>query len=164
MKNQKGISLIEILVVVAMFATIGVLVTRTIILSLQGTQKSASTFHARENLDYAMSVIERQIRNADSIDTSSIPCDGSSHTEIDYKDQNGLPGSFSCPPGDGTIASGSAVLTSSTVQVTNCSFTCSTSSSGNQSVSIDLTIQDASATGIEGAQVSASTQIDLMNY
>ena len=157
---KKGISLIETLVVVAVLAIVGVLVTQSIALSLQGTQKSASQVHARENLNYALGIIERQIRNADSITSN---CSGNFVTEVDYKDQNGTPTSFSCP-GDGTIASGSATLTSSTVQVTNCSFKCTTSSNGNQSVSINLTVQDASATGIEGAVVSASTQINLMNY
>jgi prepilin-type N-terminal cleavage/methylation domain-containing protein len=168
MRNQSGISLIEMLVVIAIFAFVGTIVTRAIVLTLQGTQKSTSIVSARENLDYAMGIIERQIRNANSITSD---CFGNPSTEIDYVDQDGSPGSFSCQ-GTGSIgsyiASGSATpansLTNSSVEITGCSFTCSATGTTPPVVSISLTVQNAATSGIGGGDVSSSTQIDLRNY
>jgi prepilin-type N-terminal cleavage/methylation domain-containing protein len=162
-KSQKGISLIEILVVVSIFALVGVLVTRSLTLTLQGTQKSTSLVHARENLDYSISVIERQIRAAESISD----CTNSNTNAISYVDQSGIPSSFSCVNtglSNSYVASGSARLTSDTVKITGCSFICTVSGSGPSAITIGLTMQDAATTGIGGAGVSASTKIYLRNY
>ena len=68
-KLQKGMSLLEILVVVAIFSILGVIVTRSVLLTLRGSKKSESQVKVRENVNYALAVIERQLRNADSIVT-----------------------------------------------------------------------------------------------
>lgn len=169
-KNQKGISLIELLVVIAIFAFVGILVTQSIILTLQGTKKSTSLINARENLSYSLSIIERQIRGADSITSD---CAGVAATSISYLDQNGASGAFSC---EGTlglsgsyIASGSGSLktslTGDSVKISVCSFICSASTNANPPVvSVNLTVQDAGAVGAAGGSVSSSTQIYLRNY
>lgn len=160
--NSSAFTLIEILIVIAVFAILGVLATRAILLTLRGSRKSESVVRVRENVNYALAVIERQLRNAESINTST--CTGG---RVDYTDQNGVSGSFVCTNigAAGYIASGSARLTSSDVAVTACSFGC-TAASGNvlPSVSVNVTAQDATATGVESAQVSSSTQIFLRTY
>jgi hypothetical protein len=56
-------------------------------------------------------------------------------------------------------------LTSDAVKVDFCSFDCSRGTEVNPSlIKIDLTLKDASASGIQSANVSASTQIYLRNY
>jgi prepilin-type N-terminal cleavage/methylation domain-containing protein len=166
-KSLGGMTLLEVLVVITIFAILGILVTESVTLTLQGAKKSESIVRARENLDYSLSIIERQIRGA-----SSIPvCSNSDTTEIDYLDPTGASGSFSCggntqPDGPWAyIASGSAHLTADTVKVTSCTFHCYPGANSNPPyVTIDLTVQDASASGIQSANVSASTQIYLRNY
>jgi len=162
--KERGISLLEILVVVSIFAVLGILITRSIILTLQGSQKSTSLVHARENLDYSLSIIERQIRGASSV----IQCPNPDSKIIYYEDQSGKTSSFSCyqtGQNNSYIASGSARLTSDSVKVTTCSFACTLSPGSKQPVvAIDLAIEDASASGIQNANVSASTQIYLRNY
>ena len=161
---NNGMSLLEVLVVVTIFAVLGILVTESIILTLQGAKKSESVIRARENLDYSLSIIERQIRNANSVS----PCTGLPVTIINYLDQNGNPSSFACvnTGSNGSyIASGSAHLTGDAVAVIGCSFVCTPSSDVNPDlIKIDLTLKDASASGIQSANVSASTQIYLRNY
>lgn len=165
-RYEHGLSLIEILVVVTIFAILGIITTRAVFLTLQGSKKSESLVHVRENLDYSMGVIERQLRNANSVDVCSNP------NEIDYTDSDGNPGSFSCV-GIGTldsyIASGSGQLTqrltSNTIGITSCSFSCTTGISTNPTaVSIDITAQDASAVGIQSATVNSTTQVSLRSY
>ncbi|HUC94564.1 MAG TPA: type II secretion system protein [Candidatus Saccharimonadales bacterium] len=165
-------SLLEVLVVITIFAVLGVLVTQSIALTLQGSKKSESMVRARENLDYSLDIIERQIRNASSVYGDSgyiVPCPNSDTSIIYYEDQDGEQSSFSCQgtlgSGGSYIASGSAQLTSNTVKIMSCVFQCYPATGSNSPyVTIDLTVQDASSSGIQSANVSASTQIYLRNY
>ena len=166
MKKVKGTSFIEILVVVAIFAVLGLLVSRVILVTLRGSNKSEALVKVRENLDYALAVMERQIRNANEV----LPCTNNPTTQLDYKDQTGKASSFACITNgsDVYVASGSARLTNNEVVITsaNCLiFTCIRSSGTNQpSVMITLEARDAHATSIESAKVSSSTQIFLRTY
>lgn len=166
-KNSNGMSLIEILVVVAIFAILGIIVTRAIILTVGGSRKSESLIKVRENLDYASSVIERQIRNANSITN----CAGQSSTPgtLNYVDQDGNPSSFSCVnvggSSNGYVASGSAQLTNSAINVISCSFSCSVGTSANPDV-VGYTIEanDSTAVGTQNSTVTISNTISLRNY
>ena len=130
--REKGMSLLEILVVISIFAILGILVTQSVVLTLQGSKKSESMVRARENLDYSLSIIERQVRGASSVS----PCTGLAVSTISYLDQNGQQGSFSCVntgAANSYIASGSANLrlTTDAVKVTSCSFVCSPATANN---------------------------------
>ena len=159
LKISAGISLLEILVAVAIFAVLGVMVTRSIALTLRGSKKSELTLKVRENIGYSLSVIERQLRNADSITSCS------SDTEIGYIDSFGNPSTFSCEGmdgGDPYIASGSARLTSNEVKITKCTFSCT--STEPPAVNVSITAIDSQAEGVEGASVTASTKVYLRTY
>lgn len=162
--KQKGMSLMEILVVVAIFAVLGVATTRSVITTLQGSKKSESTIKVRENLDYSLGVMERLIRNADSVSA----CTTSTSTVLNYTDQEGKPASFSCVnigTNDGYVASGSGRLTSNQINVTECSFRCDASNDPSPaSVNITLVAQDAVFVATQTSSVSATTQINLRNY
>lgn len=155
MKN-KGISLLEILVVITVFSILAILATIAILSTLRGSRKSEALIRVRENVDYSLAVMERNIRNAESF----VNC-GSETKAISYLDENGRSSSFSC--GADYIASGSARLTSEEVEVFSCTFTCD-DSTAPPSVEISVGARDASATGIEGAQVTANTKIFLRTY
>jgi prepilin-type N-terminal cleavage/methylation domain-containing protein len=163
MKNE-GMSLVEILVVISIFAILGMIVTSSIVLTLQGTRKSESVIKTRENLNYSLSIIERSIRNANSIPI----CSGSATNIINYLDQNGNPSSFSCVnvgSADSYIASGSARLTTNAIKIVNCSFTCTESDSIKPPlITIDITAKDTSSLGAQSSEISSSTQIYLRNY
>lgn len=163
---KRGISLIEILIVITIFAVLGILATRGILLTLRGTRKSESVGKVRENISYSLAVIERQIRNAGSVS----PCPNTNPLVLNYIDANGTPTSFSCVnvgPTGGYIASGSARLTSSDISLTSCSFSCISTPTGSAtlpSVTINVTAQNSGALGVETAQVSATTTIYLRTY
>lgn len=163
-KNYKGFTLLEILVVITIFAILGILVTQSILLTLRGSQKSETTLKVRENISYAVSVMDRQIRNADSVS----PCPNSDTTTLHYVDQYGKSSTFSCVgvgTNDSYIASGSARLTNSDIAVTNCSISCNSGTSTSPSyVSITLSVQDSSITGVTNTSISSTTTIQLRNY
>jgi prepilin-type N-terminal cleavage/methylation domain-containing protein len=154
--NSQGISLIEILVVIMIFAILGVLISRVILVTLRGSGKSDSLVKIRENLDYSLSVMEREIRNAETITCSS-------PTRVNYTNSRGVAAYFSCQTS--RVACGSGWLTSDEVSITACSFTC-TAASGHAppSLTISLEAKDATVTGIESAQATATTKIFLRTY
>ena len=159
MKN--GFTLIEILVVVIIFATVGLLSTRAILLSVQGSKKGSSSVTVRENLNYSFSVIERLVRNANKI----ISCISSPPT-ITYLDEKDVSTTFTCVTSgsDKYIASGSARLTSSEVVITSCDIVCDLTSVP-PSVTIDVTAKDVSTLSTkESAQISISSKILLRTY
>lgn len=159
LKNNRGISLVEVMVVVTVFSILAIISTRAVLLTLRGSQKSDAAASVRENLDFALSVMERLIRNA-----ATVSC--TSNLRVDYTDQNGEAAYFSCENvgESGYIASSSARLTSTEVSVTACNITCVSSEAGiPPSVEMDVTAKNKEE-GTYGAQVSAATKILLRTY
>lgn len=166
-KTRFGFSLIEILVVVSIFAILAAIATQTTVFSLRGARKSDSTIKVRENLNFALSIIERQLRNARAVS----PCPGSSTPlfTLNYTDQYDIPTSFSCnnivPTGNGYIASGAGRLTNSDIAITQCYFVCSQSSTNlPPSVDVVLTGYNKLTGGAEGSLVTVDTKIMLRIY
>ena len=166
MLEQKGYSLIELLVAISIFTVIILMTTQAIVLSLRSARKGESLITVRENIDYAFGIMERHIRSAESIESCS-------SVQINYTDRWGKPAIFSCMGGtSGYIASGSAVLlriTSDEVEI-NCNsvdpiFTCPLpSGDAPPSVEIKVTGSKAGETAVEGASVSTNTRIQLRTY
>jgi len=167
-KNEKGLSLVEILVVISVFAVIGILSTRSIFLTLRGAKKSDSLVRVRENVNYAMGVIERQIRNSESIESL---CDSIPSSSFSYIAEEGVSASFTCEDmsGDGYIASSGARLTSSDIDVTSCSFTCTQLDPSDPpnyppTIKISISAEDTVSTSVEKGTVTSETEIIARNY
>lgn len=159
--NEEGLSLIEILVVITIFAVLGVVIASSIVLTIQGTKKSESLIRVRENLNYSMTVMERNIRNANSIYDCTDP------TRITYVDQQGVTTSFSCVntgAKDSYIASGSSRLTPDSVKIMSCGFSCDRPDPSKPPlVKINIAVQNASGSGVQSSNVTMETQIYLRN-
>jgi prepilin-type N-terminal cleavage/methylation domain-containing protein len=126
-KNNKGFSVIELLVAVSLFVTLSAVLIQSVVQSLGTSQKVGAESAVRDNLNFAGDVVVRNLRNAKSI--TSV-CDGSSLTSISYLDQNSVAGSFTCVSGQSPyLGSGStnARLTSDDVIITSCRITCTQS-------------------------------------
>lgn len=159
-KSQKGVSLLEILVVMTIFSVLAILATRGVLLTLRGSRKSDSLGRVRENVDFALSVMEREFRNADDVTCTS-------STLVTYETKESVSATFSCEnlSADGYVASSSARLTNEEVDISSCSFTCSAGNSGvPPSVSISITGEDANLEAEEEAKVTTSTTIYLRTY
>ncbi len=161
---NKGYSLIELLVVMVIFTGLGIIVTQSLATTLKGSKKSETTGRLRENIDNALSVMEREIRNAKSIES----CESNS---LVYTDQQDEEESFTCFASGGINSIRSSTLggdltgrsVGTAVNITSCPgdlFACSTPvGSEPQSVSIKISAVEASTGGAEGASYEVSTKI-----
>jgi len=169
-KACEGFSLIEMLVVMSIFAVIGILTTTSVALTLRSGQKSDSLVRVRENVNYAFSIVERQVRNSGKI-TSDCAVTGTISSSILYISIEGISTSFTCVTAgtDKYIASGSGALakrlTSSDISVTSCSFTCTRQTVNSPAiVKVNITAEDATSTGTEKGSISTQTEIIVRNY
>lgn len=152
-KATKGFSLIELLVVTAIILVIVGAVSGLFFSSLKGSTKTTIINEAKQNGDYALSIMERMIRNAVNIPNLTTVCDGATGwTLLIIDNPDGGQTTFQCPAvGENRIASNSATttgfLTSEKVQVTNCSFTCVRQSASSPAIiKIAFTVQQPSPT------------------
>ena len=162
-KGVQGFSLLEILVVVTVFSILAILTTQAVLLTLRGSKKSESLTKVRGNIDYSLAVIERNIRNAESMEE----CPNSDPNIISYFDEDGVLTSFSCASDaeGGYIASASGRLTSSEVDVTSCSFVCEdVGGETNPEITISISAQDVNLSAMEGGEITISTKIFLRTY
>jgi len=160
--GDRGFSLFEILVVLGIFTIIMVVATQTLTYSLLSVHKSEATFKVRENINQAITTIERHLRNTNNVTCTASP-PGITYTPLD----RATPTSFSCQSigPTGFVASGSARLTSTDVRITSCSFACTPATDRvPPSVTISLTAQDSQNTGRESANISTTTTIYLRAY
>ena len=160
LRSNAGMSIFETVVVIAIFAVIGILITAIIFLSVSGTKRGDSLMQVRQNLNYATSIMERQLRNAQAV-TSCDP------TKITYKDQDGKTTVFECQDlaGQGYVSSDSARLTGSEIKVTGCSFNCEIYVRAPTSVTINLVGQDPNLPAVTNASlVTVSTRVTLRSY
>lgn len=164
MKNntEQGLSLIEILVVITIFAVLGVIISSSVILTIQGTKKTEALIRVRENVNYSLSVMDRNLKNANSITS----CTDSQ--SIAYLDQYGRSSTFSCV-GVGSdnayIASGSSRLTASSTKIISCSIICVQPADLSQppSITVSVSAKDSLFSGSQSASISAQTEIYLRN-
>jgi hypothetical protein len=162
-----GYSVIEMLVVAGVFATIGVIITNSLAFSFKNSKKTSAISNVKSEISYAASTIERVLRNARGIKLPSDPLYPSSPTKLYYVDEKGDVSFFECVSGGTSsyIASGSAGirLTGNSV-VMDCSSVFSYPDGGNV---VDIALKGYDKTfgsGEEGASVSVKTRIIIRNY
>jgi prepilin-type N-terminal cleavage/methylation domain-containing protein len=166
MKNKyyiAGYSLIELLVVLVVFSVLTIILTQSMASSLRGSRKSENIIEVKQNIDFALSTMERLLRNAQSLTCTS-------NVRLDYIDEHGAAGVFQCSGGlNGHIASGSAALrlTNSLVYI-DCSagvFQCPLPAAGvPPRVEIVLRGRDVFTPGVESAVVSSPVRVQLRTY
>ncbi len=123
--QHRGFTLVEIVVVMALFAITSVVSTQIFISILRSQLKSEVSKEVKQNGDYAYSAMEQMIRNASQVVTA---CTTPS-TTLQIINQDGGDTIFDCSSNQ--LASSSATtadttvhnLTSNTVIVSGCTFT-----------------------------------------
>jgi len=122
--------MIEILVVIGILSVIAVIGANMFFTAFRSSTKTKILSTVKQNGDYALSVMERTLRDSQEViantETPSRICE-SEMKKIKVKKLDGSEIEFSCEQGlNGAIASNSAVLTSNEVKVDSCYFDCST--------------------------------------
>lgn len=173
-KKSKGFTLIETVVVIFLFSSLGLISTNILGTILKTTTKASLDKELKQNGDYAINFMERSIRNAKKVN----PCNTSSST-LTLENQNGSITVFECLNQDSVAkiasTSGTVVnsLTSSSVTVGSVGGNCSTSSliftcsnQTPQSVGISFTLKQSRIGGRAEEQSSAFFQstVGLRNY
>ncbi len=151
-----GFTLIEMLVVLTIFALVMVTISGIFLASLRASFKSESIKEVKQNGNYALSVITRALKDASELTS----CTGTSR--VDYKDADKNPAYFECV--NNTIASGSATirLTSNSVSVSPCSFVCVSGNGQSPTVNIDYTVaRTGTGNTSETATIKFKTQVTL---
>lgn len=149
------------LVVVGIFSLLAVITTQVLTVALVGSRKSDSTVKVRENLEYAVSVLERHVRNAKDCDPLS---PAGTVTFTDINDQSHV---ISCTadPANGQIKIGADPLTSDEITISACTLTCLPASAGAPpKVFLSFTAQAKSTLSPDPNPVSISTTISLRVY
>lgn len=164
-----GFSLIELIVVLALFTVLMVVTSQVLISSLRSVRKAEASSVVRANVDYAISIVERHLRNAKEITT----CNTNMST-LNYVTFEGISAWFSCQniSGNVYIASGSAVLpsvrlTGEEVSLTQCSFDCVDLSPADNvppSVIVNVRATHRNIQGAEGVDIIRTSKINLRVY
>lgn len=119
MKEQKGFSLIEILISVAILALLSLVVASIVFLVLRSSTKARSAKEVKQNGEGAARVIEELIRQAKTIENKESFCDGSDYQFLVLVDQEGKKTRLDCDLTSYQIASRSGEGFSRVVWLTN---------------------------------------------
>lgn len=174
MEMNKGFTLVELLVAVALVGVISVVASNSFFTLLRSTAKSDNLKDIKQNGDYALSVLETKIRNAANIYEVTTPCDGTARASLVLVNQDATRTTIACATGRIQETTGAITnsLTSSNVVVpqscalSQFSIACSlnpTTLTKNVQINFNLTLSSAAVSASEQVQQSFGTQIQLRN-
>ena len=144
-KIKGGFTLIELLVVIGVVATVGTIVANLFFANLRAAAKTKALTEVKQNGDYALSVMERMIRNAKKIqlNTSGKTCE-SGMSNLKILNSDGGTTEFICDAVNEQIASNSAFLTSDKLTLSTlstCSFSCDQPAGKPAVIDISFTLE-----------------------
>lgn len=170
---KKGFTLIELLVVMGVFAAVSAVVGGILFSTLRGSQKTTTLDEVRQNGNYVMSFMSKQIRSARNIDVPSncwltpTPTPGE---QLKFTPQTETTQTtLKCDDAQKTITSNNTSLLDTTkvsLVTGSCSFTCTqTSNSQPPTIKIKFRLsQSGTSTFTEStASVDFETSITLRN-
>jgi prepilin-type N-terminal cleavage/methylation domain-containing protein len=158
MPKNKGFTLVEMLVVISLFAGLAVLVGTMVGSSMKATKKSESAVKVRAELENAAAVVERSLRGAKK---GTVNCN---NNIVNFTDQDDISVSFSCSGNPLSIQkNGVNLISISNIELTNCNFDCSRLSTSGV-VILNLSGTSKNSVGVESDIATVSARIVLRNY
>ncbi len=183
--NQKGYTIIELLAVLVVMVSVGVVITSVLFTSLRGTGKSTITNEIRQNGNYAINQMSRMIEfsqifggvSTDGINYSAncvpeVPPSPTpspaivQYSHIKVTSFDNVETIFSCSGDPLTIASnGASLVDSERVAVTACYFTCTqVVLTEPPIINIYFTVSDKNANLVENqAVIPFETAVSMKN-
>lgn len=139
---KKGFSLIEVLVVLSVFALIAVIANQVLFPIFRGGGKTGAAIIVKQNGNYAVSVIQRELYSARQVSSCTL-------NEVQYTSADGQSVLLSCTHSGGISLGSSRSLTSTEVEVESCRITCLPPSPPYKEVIIDFNLGKSGATRAE---------------
>ncbi len=175
MNMRKGYSIIELLVVIGVFAVLAVIASQSVNLSLRSSKKSNSIVLVKQELDNSAGNIERLLQTANTVFIGKdCTTDHTATPSVGFRNSLGRRGDIACidsypnnfiGSSDPRIASSSGEtvnyiqrLTSNKIQITSCQFICYNQNSQTY-VDFSIRANAKGVTGVEGAVVESSRKI-----
>jgi len=164
MNNNIGFTLVETLVVIALFVIVGGISVNLLFSAMKSSTKSAMMNQIKQNGDYALAVMERTIRNGKSI----TPCPGTTQ-DITIQNVDDTTTTFDINLGSKQITKDTVPLTSSELEFVgfNNNFDCTQTSGKPANVKITFTLSPRTGTWTSAdpaPSMSFQTSITLRNY
>jgi len=167
-KNFKGFTLIELLVVAGVFVSVSTIILSIFVISLRGSRKSELLLTMKQNGNFAMSQMVKQIRYAKSIDTPASCVPSVSQSSITITSLDNGQTTFSCQVSPSTLASNSAALMDTNqVKVTACSFVCSQPTAVEPptiTISFTLLPKNVSTLSENTGSIPFTTSVTMRNF
>ena len=171
---QSGFTLVEMLAVIVVFASIGTIVLSTIYISLRSSKKSDSITTIRQNGSFALSQMVKGIRYAKALDNPypctplPTPSPTPTYTTITVTNLDDTETTFACASGDSSAVTqnGQELVDTSTVSVQSCTFTCSQDSVDTPpSIDISFTLVPKNGSGLSevSSAIPFETSVTLRN-
>lgn len=172
---KKGFTLMEVLIATGIVAGLSIVIIQLFLTTVRSNAKTEIIKETKQNGDFALSVMERMIRNAKSITST---CDGSARNSISFINPDNTSTTLQCNAATGvarieSVGPPSTYLTGANVTLgTTCDsltpkiFTCDSDTLGLPSaVTISFQMRERSSSGdtFETSRVTFQTRVNLRN-
>lgn len=170
-KQNFGFTMLELLIVVLIFGILGAIASSSLFSLLKGASKTEIVKEVKQNGDYALSVMEQQIRNARDIASS---CAGVSSNAVSIINPDNSQTEFSCggtpnrlrertlPAGPYTNLINTSVIVTNTCNIFTCTFD-SIAQLKTVEIELDLAQTTVGAPAAESASQTFKTTVTLRN-
>jgi prepilin-type N-terminal cleavage/methylation domain-containing protein len=162
--SSTGFTLVETLVVVSLFSVLALITAQSLVRVISNSSRTASSAKLRENMEYAMGIADRSLRNAKSITS----CTTTPTRKITYVTGEDLVESIECTTSAGrtTFRKGTERLLTQDVNVTTCSIVCSSEPGSTVLNKVEITLEGADTTSSYSASkpYKLQTQVSLRSY
>lgn len=144
---SKGFTLIEILVVIGMFAMVIGGSTTLLMMILRNNQKTETILSIRQEGGSAVSVINRKLTGALEVIGADTICNGSPQATITLKEKSHSENStvettIVCIPGTLSIDDQNLISTGPNLSIQNCSLSCYKNNRGTYSFDLELVLKN----------------------
>jgi len=168
LSHAAGFTLIEMIITISILAIVSVIASGFLFSSVSSGGKTEIGKEARQNGNYALSVMQGMILNS-----KTVACPTPVGKRVDVTDMNGKLTSFICDDSTNykisSVSARNYDLTGDNVAVSGCNFTCEITPGKPSLVKIEFTVSQVNQTGVtpkpnESASLNFKTQVLTKNY